>query len=269
MRNLTIGADPEVFFEKDGVIVSAYGLIPGTKQNPFPVKHGGVQVDGMAAEFNIVPSSDVSQFKLTINDTLSALRAMVPGYNTSSNCVNVYDTSYFESQPDDAKLLGCEADFNAYTLDCNRSPDTSFNPTMRTVAGHIHVGWTEGADLYDENHFIKCAEVAKQMDYFLGIPSLMLDNTPGSAQRRQMYGKAGTFRPKSYGMEYRVLSNFWIFNEKLQEWVFNQTKNAMLDLDAGVKWDSRGHGIAREIIDTNNVQVAEGWLYVNAPEFLL
>ena len=54
-----VGADPEIFLgDADGGLVSAYGLIKGDKEHPFPVTNGAVQVDGMAAEFNIDPDRD-------------------------------------------------------------------------------------------------------------------------------------------------------------------------------------------------------------------
>ncbi len=33
-------------------------------------------------------------------------------------------------------------------------------------------------------------------------------------ERRGMYGKAGAFRPKPYGVEYRTLSNAWLSNDE-------------------------------------------------------
>ena len=56
---LLLGADPEAFvvLKDGGIPVSAHGLLPGTKDKPFPVEKGAVQVDGMAAEFNIEPAA--------------------------------------------------------------------------------------------------------------------------------------------------------------------------------------------------------------------
>ncbi len=47
-------------------------------------------------------------------------------------------------------------------------------------------------------------------DLFLGLPSAGADK---QGKRRELYGKAGRYRPTSYGIEYRVLSNYWLFNE--------------------------------------------------------
>jgi hypothetical protein len=41
-------------------------------------------------------------------------------------------------------------------------------------------------------------------------------------ERRQMYGKAGANRLKSFGFEYRVLSNFWLNSTDNMEWVWEQ-----------------------------------------------
>jgi hypothetical protein len=42
-----------------------------------------------------------------------------------------------------------------------------------------------------------------------------------------MYGKAGAFRPKTYGVEYRSLSNKWIFDNKLVDIVYKLTETAV------------------------------------------
>jgi hypothetical protein len=79
--DLLIGADPEVFVSQAGKFMSAYGLIPGTKQEPHAVDNGAVQVDGMALEFNIDPSASSEAFVYNIKSVLAQLRQMVPGYD--------------------------------------------------------------------------------------------------------------------------------------------------------------------------------------------
>src|SRR3546814_7881426 len=44
-----------------------------------------------------------------------------------------------------------------------------------------------------------------------------------------MYGAAGAFRTKPYGVEYRVLSNAWLKDSNLMSWVY---KNTILGFNA-------------------------------------
>jgi hypothetical protein len=221
MNKILIGADPELFMRNPntGAFVSAHGLVPGTKHEPFKVPFGAVQIDGTALEFNIDPAATVAEFVHNINVVRATISGYVPGYNVVAEPVALYDKQYFDWEiPGLAKELGCDPDYNAWTMDINPRPDPGKKP-MRTAAGHIHIGWTEGADVYDKNHFQLCGQVARQMDYYLGIYSLKWDD---NALRRDLYGKAGAFRPKSYGVEYRVLSNRWLTSEALIRWVYNQ-----------------------------------------------
>jgi len=109
--------------------------------------------------------------------------------------------------PDTAKELGCDPDYNAYTLLPNPRPDGE--RPFRTAAGHVHVGW--GADIPVDNseHMEICASFVKMMDATVGMYMTFIDREP---RRRELYGKAGAFRPKSYGVEYRTPSNAWIWN---------------------------------------------------------
>ena len=58
--------------------VSAHGLIPGTKYEPYPIPHGALQVDGTALEFNINPSSSYEEFNTNIDEVLKTMMAMLP-----------------------------------------------------------------------------------------------------------------------------------------------------------------------------------------------
>lgn len=247
---ILVGADPELFMKdpKNGSFVSAHDRVPGTKWEPFSVPFGAIQVDGTALEFNIDPAATVDEFVKNIQQVRATLESYVPGYNVVAEPVADYDSEYFKwDVPNTAKELGCTPDYNGWTYDVNPRPDPDGKP-YRTASGHVHIGWTSDEDVYAKDHFRRCSHVARQLDYYLGVPSLTWDPDP---IRRSLYGKAGAFRPKPYGMEYRVLSNRWLSSEALMRWVYN---SAVLGVEAAMaeRWAHEAHGeLAQHIIDNN------------------
>lgn len=227
---ITIGCDPELFVKKDGKFRCAHNLVPGTKENPFPVKHGAVQVDGFALEYNIDPVDNADDFVKYNQAVMQQMKDMVPEYEFAIVPTARFNGAHFKAQPAEAKELGCTPDYNAYTLRENEKPDN--NTTMRTAAGHIHIGFIENADVRSDEHMIRCATLVKQLDCYLGLPSILYDK---DFQRRAMYGAAGAFRPKEYGVEYRVLSNAWLLSEQRMRFVFDMTILAVNDLMAGTR----------------------------------
>lgn len=249
--NILVGCDPEVFVKQGGKFVSAHGLIRGDKKNPQKVPNGAVQVDGMALEFNINPASSEDEFVFNVSDVYAQMCRMVPGYEVVAVPVADFSLEYLKAQPKEALELGCEPDFNAWTRAVNPRPDG--DRPMRTASGHVHIGWTDGEDIQDDNHLVRCHAIIKQMDFFLGLPSLIYD---AAVRRREMYGCAGAFRPKSYGAEYRTLSNAWLTSKERMAWVYRATQ-------AGVKAAIEGnnlvdkYGDIQRIINTSDVAAAK------------
>lgn len=265
---LLVGADPEFFVEQNDKPVSAHGLIPGDKKAPHKVALGAVQVDGMALEFNITPADTEENFLLNLEGVMTTILAMVPDYKYYPKPVADFEFDYIQSQPEEAKALGCEPDYNAYTMDVNPRPDVA--TPFRTASGHIHVGWTKDVNPMDMGHFSACARLARMMDYTLGVPSLLWDQ---DNRRRQLYGKAGAFRPKPYGMEYRTLSNAWLNPNPtpkagepgtfLRKYIYRQTIEAFSLLLQDPENDKKKiMGMsAQEIIDEGKVQTAKEAVY--------
>jgi len=245
---ILIGADPELFVrnKNHGAFVSGHGLIPGTKYQPHKVDCGAVQVDGMALEFNIDPAETVDEFFRNINTVRDRLQRMVSGYELVADPVAEFEESVLSAQPPEALELGCEPDFCAWTGQENPRPDGKVN--FRSGAGHIHIGWCDGADVRSKNHMEDCLSVVKQMDYYLGIHSLQWDT---DNRRRSLYGKAGAFRPKPYGVEYRTLSNAWLRDPKLIRWVYLAATKGVNDLSSGLNMANIHGDLARKIIDEN------------------
>lgn len=225
--DILVGADPEVFMKRGGEFHSAHGVIPGDKKNPHKVKCGAVQVDGMALEFNIDPAKNEKEFITNLKTVMGVLQSMVPDYELAAVPVANFSLEHMKAQPAEALELGCEPDFNAWEKGAV-NPRPNGEVAFRTGAGHVHIGWGSDFDINDPDHLEACCMVVKQLDYYLGLGSLAYD-TEG-VERRVMYGAPGAFRPKPYGVEYRVLSNAWLKSEKLMSWVYRMTKKGIEDL---------------------------------------
>lgn len=250
MTNILVGCDPEYFVKKNGIFQSAHGLIAGDKKNPQKVRNGAVQVDGMAVEFNIDPAANEDAFVFSINDVMAQLNAMIPTYEPIISSVAHFDLEVMKAQPQEALELGCEPDFNAWTGHCNPRPDG--DRPMRTASGHVHIGFTEGIEVSDPLHIYQCNLVAKELDFYLGLPSLLFDADP---TRREMYGKAGAVRYKPYGVEYRTLSNAWLKSETLMRWVFRNAVKGVKEIMNGNSLVEK-YGDIQDIINNSDVKKA-------------
>lgn len=205
-----VGADPEVFVTKNKKFISAVGLVPGTKEKPHPLMPDidmgyTIQQDNVAVEFGIPPSKFKDEFVAHINAVKSAAKQ---NFLKEFSYSNLSAVSFPEDQlmTAEANTFGCEADYNAWTGQINPSPSVE-DKTLRSAGGHIHIGGS-----FDK----RC--VIQWMDVFHGLPSVLMDK---GELRKKLYGKPGACRYKSYGVEYRVPSNYWIFDNKLIGWSFD------------------------------------------------
>lgn len=250
LNRVLLGCDPEIFAvdPETNKVVSAHTFCPGTKLEPYKVERGAIQVDGTALEFNIDPASSALEFVTNIEHVMSQLKDHSKGHEFLLDPAVTFEPTYFNSLPDNVRELGCNPDFNAYTGQVNPAPD-GFSTTLRTASGHVHIGWEKNVNPLDPYHFEDCQTVIKQLDYYLGLYSLEWD---GDNQRRQLYGKAGAFRPKPYGAEYRVLSNVWLRSGSVQQWIFTAVQQAMNQLFSGAKpmYDRFGD-FAKDCINEN------------------
>ena len=236
-----IGADPEFFIKKKyGGYASAVGLIGGSKWEPKKIDEDGHAIleDNVAVEFNIKPASSFDEFRSSIHKVLDHIRGILPGYEFSKESAVSFPQE--ELMTPEAQMFGCEPDFDAWRECVNEKPCAD-DKNLRSAGGHIHVG----SDLAINNP----VAVIRAMDLFLGVPSTQLD---AGTLRRELYGKAGCFRAKSYGAEYRTLSNFWIFDDSLIQWAFGGTQRALEFVEKGNTIDvADGYRIQR-CINTNN-----------------
>ena len=212
---MRLGSDPEVFLQDQaGNPVSAIGYINADKWNPMQIpdmpEGYTLQEDNVSLEYGVPPASSADEFVLHINSVMNKSKEYLPNLSFSKLSCIIFPKSQMNDPR--AHIFGCEPDFDAWTKDVNKKPNPP-HPLMRSAGGHIHVETTKDA-----------LDVIRAMDLFLGVPSVLMDD---GEMRKQLYGKAGAFRAKPYGVEYRTLSNFWIFNDDLIRWVWNNTQRAL------------------------------------------
>ncbi len=235
-----IGADPEFFLEMEGKFISAINKVGGSKDHPEPIGNGcAVQEDNVAVEFCIPPSDNAKAFYNSIMYSLSQIKERIPEFTFSKVASAEFDDN--ELAHPRAMEFGCEPDFNAWTGRKNPRPHAP-NHKLRSAGGHVHVG-----DVTDLNK----RQLIQAMDLFHGVPSVKLD--PDTV-RRKLYGKAGAFRPKTYGVEYRTLSNFWIWDKGLVDWVYHQTSRAVDFVRSGNVLSKEDGTLIQDAINKGNLE---------------
>lgn len=240
MIKFKIGCDPELFVKYNGSYKSAVGLIGGSKWEPVKIDDLGSAIleDNVAVEFNTQPATSKEEFRSAIARVLDHLRSKLTGYELTQESAAFFPES--ELNTPQAQEFGCEPDYDAWNKCVNVKPCAE-DKTLRSCGGHVHVGSVIAKQ--------KPLEVIRAMDIFLGVPSVFLD--PGTL-RRELYGKAGCFRPKKYGVEYRTLSNFWIFQDNLIDWVFDGTQKALEFVKSGDVIKEEHAKIIQEAINSGN-----------------
>jgi hypothetical protein len=260
-KRFTIGCDPEFFLREraSGKLISAIPHVEGTKQDPFCLPRGGnIQRDNVAVEIATDPADSGDQFVKHISNTLSEAVKILPA---ETEIVAIPSARFDEDQLDhpEAQAFGCDPDYCAWEVAQNEPP-CALDNTFRSCGAHIHVGTTgedENAFLLD---FEKKLATVKAMDAVHGLISTILDSGEEAIARRQLYGKPGAHRPKEYGVEYRVLSNYWLKSPVTVMMMFHLTKD-VLDLVRDGKdvalVETIGEDVIRDTITKGNTEVAQ------------
>ena len=231
---ITIGHDSEFGLSQQGSTVSALDVL---EREDYP--EGSLFPDNFNCEIAITPVKTLKDFHLKTESLLN--RVIDKGFDLIMEPMITYPaTSMFHP---DAMTSGCNPDFNAYTHQENTAPDFSKMIPERSCGAHIHAG-IDGLDPY---------EFTKWMDLLVAIPLLCIELP---SRRRSMYGAAGCLRVKPYGSEYRTLSNVWLDDKALREFVWEGTMKA-IDMSSRVDFAEIENWIEIPMaIDNHDIELA-------------
>lgn len=203
------GADPELCaVDDDDIAIPAWLITDGRKDSHEKLRDLldiDIHADGVALEFNF-KAVRYDQLHTHVANVFDRVRKKVlAGKGGASNLIITPQMGFSKEYLMHPLALnsGCDPDFCAYdeeikprivTLDLMALP-------VRYFGGHLHVGYNV--------EMLPPWALTRIMDAVWYLGWLKKDDQKG---RRGVYGKAGIYRPKSYGVEYRTPSPFWVRN---------------------------------------------------------
>lgn len=220
---LLLAADPEMFTkDSNNVITSVAGMLGCDKWNKLKVSDGvNLQEDNVLVEFDIAPCDSFAGFNKLLKEGIEASRKIIHpfGFEIAEGISShIYSEAEIASFHESVLEFGCVPDYNGLTGIPNPRPQ-AVNSGLRSAGGHIHFGFSGDVEVSTQTQ----AKMTIMCDMFLGLTSLLIDD---DNRRRELYGQAGSIRYKDYGIEYRSLSNFWIFEEAKRKWAYDQATKA-------------------------------------------
>lgn len=230
-RQVILGCDPEIFVVQGATVLPAYKYLPGkhhaleegehvmdTYANNHTA-HAKVFWDGVQAEFSMRPETCLSwlgdNVQLGLSMILKEARKVAPDARLTLTNVLTYPEGERLKAKREHVELGCSPSMNAYGMGGERPGDGRKLP-VRFAGGHKHI--TSARMMKEPEAGVKF------LDATLGIWSVGAAQGIDNPIRRRFYGLAGEFRPTKYGLEYRVLSNFWLAHPAVFHLSFELTR---------------------------------------------
>jgi hypothetical protein len=228
----TFGSDPELMLiTEDGKYKSAITIVPGSKSRKLKIGNCHYYYDNVLAECNIQPANSKSETIENIRTALRQYAEIVAAHGVKLVIQAAQRYPREELKTKEAKYVGCKSESCAYELIDEVDPrplQRKFKTTpLRTAGGHIHLGTPLGFE------YLSSISLVRMLDLFVGVPSLYLDNDPSSSERRKLYGEAGRYRRPEHGVEYRVLSNFWLGSPQLVGLIYDLCEYTIDFVDRG------------------------------------
>lgn len=263
-RELTLGADPEMFVFSGNKLLPAFEFLPhkDSKEN---IYWDGFQAewkydhDGAHCQNNLVKYTRERLIQLT-----AIAKTAKKDARLSLDTVVRVPKEILESARPEHVELGCQPSYNAYWMKGKPVYDPRKLP-YRFAGGHMHFGtWTPQRPNYDK--------IVRTLDSILGVWAVGVAQHMDSPIRRQYYGLAGEYRkPKyksGYGVEYRSLSNFWLASPGILQltWDIGRLSVRLAGSRYRKLWASFD-GEAVEVINSCDVKRAGQILRRNEPMF--
>jgi hypothetical protein len=218
-RVITLGSDPEIFAFQGDKLLPAYEFLPFGDEKE---RNTQIYADGFQAEwkYDHYYKQCLDVLVSATHGRLQDLQDSLADYPTAklslANVVRIPDAT-LQSADSAQVALGCEPSYNIYGLR-GLAVENPRALKYRFCGGHMHFGeWTKDKP--------QVKTIVPTLDNILGVWSVGAAQHFDDPIRRRYYGKPGEYRLPVYeeglGVEYRVLSNFWLASPRLMQLTFD------------------------------------------------
>jgi len=205
---VTLGCDPEFFITGTNDKVLAADKFLPHKSSGFPIYFDGIQ-----AEINPSPSTCRDSLRHNIWYCLCGVRNKISETGNDARMTvkasAPIEQEVIDKAHEDAKVFGCAPSRDCYKNGTAGSVTIDASKHLkRYCGGHIHLGRGGRFPVFwFHNNQI---ELVRLLDILVGNTCVLIDHGEEGRIRREHYGRAGEYRLPKHGLEYRVLSNFWL-----------------------------------------------------------
>lgn len=225
--NRTIGADPEIFVEDDkGEVIPAFKFLKAASDNGV-LKYGDYRADsqkiywdGWQAEFTVNAGTCMQVMSDNFHNALKALWAAAVRHNPkaklSAKTLIEVPLDVLAKTANKYVEFGCKPSYNAYGF-AGALDQPGKQITYRSAGGHMHFGWGK----FSKQNEYQIPLIVKALDAILAVGCVSMFAEFDHPMRRRYYGLAGEYRLPPHGLEYRTLSNAWLFHPIAANMVFD------------------------------------------------
>lgn len=232
--NGDIGSDPEIFVEDPkGKVIPAFEFL-GSKKKPTPgisADHANNTIywDGFQAEFTTWHGHCMGWLGDSLHYGLRKLYEKAIEHNPkakiSAKTVMDIPKAMIKNGDPEHVQFGCMPSLNAYGMKgTGLDGDKVY---FRPAGGHLHFGlYTDGTKKKKTKEQIEL--MVKALDAVVGVMGVSLFAKYDDKRRRELYGLAGEYRIPPHGLEYRTLSNAWLFHPLVANMIFDISRRVVV-----------------------------------------
>jgi len=193
----SLGVEVELaVFMKDVPVVCSF--VPFTKEEPLEFKKHLFSKDASMLELAVAPATEPGEFDNLMNEAMVKALTLIPDGAELRAIPCVEYTADELAKDAYASEMGCAPSQTIY--DTTPVPD-AYPDNKRYGGTHINLAMNDEGDVQ---------EMVLKLDYALGLTSVVYHEDgmhDEMKDRRRVYGRAGEFRVKPFGFEYRTLPN--------------------------------------------------------------